>query len=104
MRRSDEEVMMRDEAFHTDRPPIAHDDPAAEVAHDPEVARRESRAALERYVQRKAAGSAREDVHDAAARGVASPTTGLPFADEIQASFGPAHDVSTIRAHVGGDA
>jgi hypothetical protein len=28
----------------------------------------------------------------------------LPFADQIQASFGPDHDVSKVRAHVGSDA
>lgn len=42
-------------------------------------------------------------VHAAAARGVASPTTAMPHADRIQASFGGAHDVSQIEAHVGGD-
>ena len=42
-------------------------------------------------------------VHDAAARGVSAPTTALPHADQIQASFG-AHDVSGVQAHVGGGA
>jgi Domain of unknown function (DUF4157) len=54
-------------------------------------------------VQMRSAGPARGDVHAAAARGIASPTTRLPFADQIQASFGDAHDVSRIQAHVGGD-
>jgi hypothetical protein len=55
-------------------------------------------------VQRRATGPAPEQVHDAAARGIATPSTALPFADRIQASFGPAHDVSSIKAHVGGGA
>lgn len=43
-------------------------------------------------------------IHDAAARGVSTTTSPLPFADQIQASFGPEHDVSKIQAHVGSDA
>jgi len=43
-------------------------------------------------------------VHDAAARGVATPTTALPHGERIQAAFGAAHDVSSIQAHVGGGA
>jgi hypothetical protein len=35
---------------------------------------------------------------------VSGPGGGLPHADKIQAAFGPAHDVSSIRAHVGGAA
>lgn len=53
-------------------------------------------------VQRRATGPAPEQVHAAAARGVDTPATTLPFADQIQASFGPRHDVSAIKAHVGG--
>jgi hypothetical protein len=85
-------------------PEIADDtdyDPAA--AHD--AARDVSLTDLRRQIQKRAAAAAPgEDVHAAAERGVASPSTALPFADRIQASFGPAHDVSAIRAHVGGDA
>ncbi len=44
-----------------------------------------------------------ELVHDAASRGVAGAGTELPHREEIQASFGH-HDVSGVRAHVGGDA
>src|ERR1700704_4151717 len=43
-------------------------------------------------------------VHEAAARGIATPATPLPHADKIQAAFGPDHDVSGIKAHVGGAA
>lgn len=43
-------------------------------------------------------------VHEAAARGLATPATALPHADKIQAAFGPDHDVSGIQAHVGGAA
>ena len=44
-----------------------------------------------------------ELVHEAASRGVAGAGTELPHRAEIQASFGH-HDVSGVRAHVGGDA
>jgi len=50
------------------------------------------------------AATASGSVHAAAARGIASPTTALPHAERIQASFGAAHDVSQIQAHVGGNA
>ena len=43
-------------------------------------------------------------VHEAAARGTAGPGGELPHRDAIQQSFGPAFDLSTIRAFVGGDA
>ena len=39
-----------------------------------------------------------------AAAGVSGPGGALPHAARIQAAFGPAHDVSSIRAHVGGAA
>jgi Effector protein/Domain of unknown function (DUF4157) len=55
-------------------------------------------------VQRRATGAASADaVHAAAAHGVNTPTTALPHAAAIQESFGPAHDVSKIQAHVGGE-
>ena len=43
-------------------------------------------------------------VQDAAARGIATPTSALPHADRIQGSFGSLYDVSSIHAHVGGGA
>lgn len=42
-------------------------------------------------------------VHASAARGVATAASPLPFSDTLQRAFGR-HDVSTIKAHVGGDA
>jgi hypothetical protein len=42
-------------------------------------------------------------VHASAARGVATPASALPHADQIQRSFGR-HDISSIQAHVGGEA
>jgi hypothetical protein len=56
-------------------------------------------------VQRKGEGSDDESaaVHAVAAQGVAGSGGPLPFADRIGASFG-AHDVSDVRAHVGGQA
>src|SRR4051812_18675078 len=73
-----------------------------EAEHDPAVSRRASNAQLG-AIQMKIGGQASEGVHDAAARGVSSPETAMPFADKIQQSFGAQHDVSNIRAHVGGD-
>jgi hypothetical protein len=43
-------------------------------------------------------------VHRAAADGISGSGAGLPYADRIQESFGPAHDVGGVRAHVGGAA
>jgi Domain of unknown function (DUF4157) len=40
-------------------------------------------------------------VHEAAASGVAGSGSALPFRDRIQQSFGPAHDLGGVRAHVG---
>lgn len=42
-------------------------------------------------------------VHAAAARGIATEPSKLPFADQIQRAFGR-HDISGIHAHVGGEA
>jgi Domain of unknown function (DUF4157) len=53
-------------------------------------------------VQQRASGPAAGEVHAAAARGIDGPATGLPFANQIQASFGPRHDVAAIQSHVGG--
>lgn len=48
--------------------------------------------------------AAHAQVHAAAAAGVSGAGGPLPHADKIQAAFGPAHEVSSIRAHVGGPA
>lgn len=45
-----------------------------------------------------------EHVQAAAARGTAGPGGPLPHAAAIQRSFGPTHDISNIKAHVGGAA
>jgi hypothetical protein len=54
--------------------------------------------------KRSAAASAPEpdEVHAAADAGVATPTTGLPYRDQLETSFG--QDLSGVQAHVGGDA
>ena len=44
------------------------------------------------------------DVRSAAATGVQGGGDALPHLDKIQASFGAAHDLSGVRAHVGGEA
>ena len=44
------------------------------------------------------------DIQQAAAKGVAGSGESLPHLDAIQRSFGPAHDLSGVRAHVGGAA
>ena len=43
-------------------------------------------------------------VHRAAAAGVSGTGSALPYFDRIQAAFGGAHDLSQVRAHVGGEA
>jgi hypothetical protein len=43
-------------------------------------------------------------VHRAAAAGVSGSGGAMPHLDRIQESFGGAHDVSQVRAHVGGEA
>lgn len=45
-----------------------------------------------------------ESVHRAAAAGISGSGGALPYLDRIQDSFGPGHDVSGVRAHVGGAA
>ena len=49
-------------------------------------------------------GADNASVHAHAAHGLSGPSTGLPFATKIQQAFGPAHDVSGIHAHIGGEA
>ena len=49
-------------------------------------------------------GATTGDVREAAAEGVNGAGSRLPHADEIQQSFGPDRDVSTIQAHTGGGA
>src|SRR5689334_18607648 len=61
----------------------------------------------EQPVQRRSAGdtsASRQDVREAAARGTSGTGGALPHRDAIQASFGAAFDVSSIRAHEGGAA
>jgi hypothetical protein len=43
-------------------------------------------------------------VHAQAAHGLSGAATELPYADQIQRSFGAGHDVGGIRTHVGGPA
>ncbi|CAN5846854.1 hypothetical protein BH11MYX3_BH11MYX3_21290 [soil metagenome] len=50
------------------------------------------------------AGLDAASIHHHAARGVSGSGSALPFAAEIQRSFGAEHDVSSVRAHIGGAA
>ena len=43
-------------------------------------------------------------IHDHAARGVSGSSMTMPHLEQIQDSFGAEHDVSGIRAHIGGAA
>jgi hypothetical protein len=56
-------------------------------------------------VQRKGRGTVvdqtPETTHAIAARGIGDGGSSLPYLDRIQASFGPKHDVSRIKAHAG---
>lgn len=45
-----------------------------------------------------------EDLHRVVERGVSGNSEPLPYLDRIRRSFGPAHDVSQVRAHIGGAA
>ena len=65
---------------------------AVETAHD--------------AVQRRAApgGDHESSVHADAARGVSGGGGPLPHGDTIQRLFGPQHDISGVKAHVGGEA
>jgi len=45
-----------------------------------------------------------ESVKRSAASGIAGTGGSLPHLDRIQTSFGPDHDLSAVRAHVGGEA
>ncbi len=57
-----------------------------------------------RVVQRDGGdGGSPAEVHAAADRGIAAPSSSMPHADAIQASFGK-HDISHVQAHVGGGA
>lgn len=72
-------------------------------------ASQESERGRSRYeVQRRTSGELSsgtalcEDVRAAAARGVSGAGGALPHLERIQQAFGPAHDLSGVRAHVGG--
>ncbi|MEY3015675.1 MAG: hypothetical protein RIT45_4410 [Pseudomonadota bacterium] len=54
--------------------------------------------------QREAVRPGGSPMQEAAKSGVAGAGAPLPFADQIGASFGPGHDLSGVRAHVGGRA
>jgi hypothetical protein len=53
--------------------------------------------------QKGGAGGDEAAVHAAAARGVATTSSALPYADVIQRAFGR-HDISVVQAHVGPEA
>lgn len=53
----------------------------------------------ERSADRDAAG-----IHELADRGMSGPASALPHQERIQKSFGPGHDLSAVRSHVGGPA
>lgn len=57
-------------------------------------------------VQRRAGEAGKRDaaaIHDAAARGIATPSSPLPYMDRIQRLFGR-HDISAVQAHTGTEA
>src|SRR5687767_12500451 len=55
-------------------------------------------------VQRKETAKTDQEVGEAAERGIAGGGGPLPYIDQIQRSFGEAHDLSGVKAHVGGEA
>ncbi|HWO18955.1 MAG TPA: DUF4157 domain-containing protein [Kofleriaceae bacterium] len=58
---------------------------------------------VQRHAAAGAAATATEQVHAAAAQGVATPSSSLPHAAAIQRSFGR-HDISSVQAHTDGAA
>jgi hypothetical protein len=61
----------------------------------------------ERLVQQfsdRSSDASREEVYEAATRGVAGTGASLPHHDRIQTAFGPEHDLSSVHAYVGGEA
>ncbi len=48
-------------------------------------------------------GPSDEEIHSAAAEGIRTPSTTLPYLDRIQASFGR-HSIGHVKAHVGAEA
>lgn len=45
--------------------------------------------------------TAPDDIREAAARGLTSPSSPLPHLDVIQKAFGPAHELGAVHAHLG---
>jgi hypothetical protein len=98
-----------------DHEPARHEDPEPAVELPPvgrgrRLERRSAQArvlsALRAVVQRRGDGRARlegEDALAAALRGFAGSGRALPFLTQLQRAFG-AHDLSGIRAHIGGAA
>lgn len=94
----------RDSALPAARPSGPIDGWSAALGAQPETLQRLDRALVQMRAAiagQQTAGDA--SVRDTAARGVAGSGTTLPHGAQIQASFG-AHDVSQVRAHVGGQA
>ena len=60
--------------------------------------------AVQRWAQSGSAPPWPARVHRAAHAGVTGPGERLPHHQAIQRSFGPAHDLSAVQAHVGGPA
>ncbi|HEX3763295.1 MAG TPA: DUF4157 domain-containing protein [Kofleriaceae bacterium] len=95
---------MSEHAEKQSRPGASHAAPAQAPTPGKHTLVEQEYAAIQRRAAAGAAGAERtEDVHAAAARGVATPAQALPHADRIQRAFGR-HDVSGIQAHVGGEA
>ena len=60
--------------------------------------------AVQRWAQNSSVQASTSRIHRAAQAGVTGPGERLPHHQAIQRSFGPAHDLSSVRAHVGGAA
>ena len=84
-------------------PGHAGPDEEQEVA-DQAASTRTSLAQIQLKYGGEAAESSPGAIRDTAAAGVAGEGTAMPHLDAVQALFGPAHDLSGVQAHVGGDA
>jgi hypothetical protein len=60
--------------------------------------------AVQRWAKNESGPPSLSRIHRAAQVGVTGPGERLPHRQAIQRSFGPAHDLSGVRAHVGGPA
>src|SRR5262245_13976692 len=81
--------------------------PSAPEQEAPQEDPRIKAAMMRRALQRKSDGGAEAisaTAHRVADKGVGGQGAALPHLEKLQQSFGPEHDLSSVRSHVGGQA